>query len=239
MQKDIYRIKPRNFLLWWMACGVFVYPLTVMVGGLILMPIAFLAPILMPDFYMDQNGIIFTLIGVPVIGIVIGATMAWLQRWLLRGKLYWAAEGWRKWSILGGVLGAFAVLGVSTMIRIVAPYYVADGWVMFAAMPVFVLVVSIFQWLSLRHAVRQAWLWILGNGIAGIVFSGVLTRNQSYFNGNVPFLALGIIALAVLGQGFITGYVMLFLFEKKLLPLVPEGREAEFDRPKSVWDEAI
>jgi hypothetical protein len=130
-------------------------------------------------------------------------------------------------------------LGVSTMIRIVAPYYVADEWVMFAAMPVFVLVVSVFQWLSLRHAVRQAWLWILGNGIAGIVFSGVLTRNQSYFGGNVPFLALGIIALAVLGQGFITGYVMLFLFEKKLLPLVPEGREAEFDRPKSVWDEAI
>jgi hypothetical protein len=82
-------------------------------------------------------------------------------------------------------------------------------------------------------------LWVLGNIIAGVVFSGLILRNQpdTYYGSDGSQMLM--ISLAVLAQGLITGYVMLFLFEKKLMPMTPDGHEEIVAGPKSVWDEAI
>ncbi|MDQ7027866.1 MAG: hypothetical protein Q9P01_22225 [Anaerolineae bacterium] len=240
MMKNLYRIRPLHFLLWWVACSVFIWPLAVLMIGLVMVPIAFVMQGVFP--YMPDNDIILAVTIAPLMGISISIAIATLQRWLLRNKLYWAADSWRKWTMLGGAVGAIAVYGVVSAVENIFSsylYYYANDWGTFLMMPVFVLCVAAFQWLSLRHAVKQAWLWILGNAIAGIVFSGLIYRNQSFLDFDSGWAALLIMALAVLGQGFITGFVMLFLFEKKLLPMTPEGQEMDSDRPKSVWDEAI
>lgn len=235
MMKHIYRIRPLHFLLWWVACSVFIWPLAALMIGVIMIPIAFVMQGIFP--YMSDDNIIVVFTLVPLVGIVIGMAIATLQRWLLRNKVYWAADGWRKWTVFGGAVGAIVVFGMASVVEGIYPYNY--DWGTFLMMPIFMLCVAAMQTLSLRHAVKQAWLWILGNGIAGIVFSGLLHRNESFLNFDSAWAVLTVVALAVLGQGFITGFVMLFLFEKKLLPMSPEGREMESDRPHSVWDEAI
>src|SRR5688572_33304718 len=138
--------------------------------------------------------------------------------------------------MLGGAVGACVVFGMTRVIDILLPYDQSEVWSAFVMMPTYVVFVSAAQWFTLRNAVKQAWLWILGNVAAGMVFSGLLT---SYYDGDTSVAILFMFALAVLAQGYITGYVLLFLFEKKLLPMAPEGVEVDNQRPKSVWDEAI
>lgn len=237
MVKEIYRIKPFSFMLWWIACSIFVWPLAVITLGITLVPLMLGAQALMPDFYYrSDNSFIMSIVGIPLVGLTLGLTIALLQRWLLRNKLYWTADGWRKWSMLGGAAGACIVAATTTLIHNLLPYRQSETLSPFVMMPIFVFCVSAAQWLALRHAVKQAWLWVLGNTIAGMVFSGLI---RSYYNGNSGAIVLGMFALAVLAQGYITGYVLLFLFEKKLLPMAPDGQEDDLQRPKSVWDEAI
>lgn len=237
MVKEIYRIKPFSFILWWIACSIFVWPLAVVILGLVLVPITLGLQFLMPDlYYSPTSSMLLGILGVPLFGLTLGLTIAILQRWLLRNKLYWAADGWRKWSLLGGAIGACIVYGITSMIDIMLPYPQSDIWSPFVMMPAYVLSVSAAQSFALRNAVKQAWLWVLGNFVAGMVFSGLLS---SYYDGNTDIGVLAMFALAVLAQGYITGYVLLFLFEKKLLPMAPEGYEEAVQHPKSVWDEAI
>jgi hypothetical protein len=237
MVKELYRIKPFSFMLWWIACSIFVWPLAVVVLGLVLVPLMIALQTVIPDiYYSPQSSVIMGIIGVPVVGMALGLTIAMLQRWLLRQKLYWAADGWRKWSLLGGAVGACIVFGMTSMINTMLPYNFSEKWSAFVMMPSFLLFLSAAQWFTLRNAVKQAWLWVLGNVAAGMVFSGLLT---AYYDGDTSVAVLAMFALAVLAQGYITGYVLLFLFEKKLLPMAPEGVEVDNQRPKSVWDEAI
>jgi hypothetical protein len=237
MVKELYRIKPFSFMLWWIACGIFVWPLAVVILGLVLVPLTLGLQALMPDLYYRADATpLISIFGIPLVGMVLGLTIALLQRWLLRQKLYWSADGWRKWSMLGGAVGACVVFAMTGMIDILLPYDQSEVWSAFVMMPTYVLFVSAAQWFALRNAVKQAWLWTLGNVAAGMVFSGLLT---SYYDGDTSVAILFMFALAVLAQGYITGYVLLFLFEKKLLPMAPEGVEVDNQRPKSVWDEAI
>jgi hypothetical protein len=237
MVKEIYRIKPFSFMLWWIACSIFVWPLAVVMLGLVLVPLTLALQYLMPDlYYSSTSTTLMGIFGVPLLGLTLGLTVAMLQRWLLRNKLYWAADGWRKWSLLGGAIGACIVYGITSMIDIMLPYPESEVWSPFVMMPVYVLSVSAAQWFALRNAVKQAWLWVFGNFVAGMVFSGLLS---SYYDGDTNIGVLAMFALGVLAQGYITGYVLLFLFEKKLLPMSPAGHESDVQRPKSVWDEAI
>src|SRR5215510_7984416 len=100
MVKEIYRIKPFSFMLWWIACSIFVWPLAVITLGITLVPLMLGAQAIMPDFYYRaDNSVIMSMVGIPLAGLTLGLTIAMLQRWLLRNKLYWAADGWRKWSM--------------------------------------------------------------------------------------------------------------------------------------------
>lgn len=233
---DLYRIKPFRLLLWWIACSFFVFPLVIVTVAVIAIPSVSIIAAIVPNYYqysfLDTT---LTLVAIPVVGAIIGGCMAFLQRWLLRTKLYWAADKWTRWTMIGGAVGASLAIFAANIIQEVSPIYYYDDEFFLYLLPIFLGVVSMFQVLALRHAVKQSWLWIIANIVAGIVFAGVLIGNQYHSS-----LYLGIILLSVISLGLITGFTMLFLFEKKLLPMQADVGEFEDDEtPKSVWDRAI
>lgn len=233
---DLYRIKPFRLLLWWIACSFFVFPLTIVAVAVIAIPSVAILHAVIPNYYQYSFlETLLTFLAVPVAGAIMGGCMAFLQRWLLRTKLYWAADKWTRWTVIGGAIGACVAI-VSAMIveEMSSYYYYMDEFFLYL-MPVFLGVVSVFQVLALRHAVKQSWLWIIANIVAGIVFAGVLVGNQYSSS-----LYLAIMILSIVSLGLITGFTMLFLFEKKLLPMQADlGEFEELDAPTSVWDKAI
>jgi|GEM_PF-2206496 len=239
--RELYRIKPLSMLGWWVACSFFVWPLTVIVLGVVAMPAMYMVDALFPNFftgYGTEGEWFIIAIGVSGAGAVIGICMAFLQRWVLRTKLYWTADRWYLWTAIGGVVGAAVTGLVFSNLEYTVRY---DDGTAFFMMPVFLSIVSAFQFMALRNAVKQAWLWIAANIVGGIVYAGVLVGNQpSYMNDYYALITLGTGFLAVASPGLITGFVLLFLFENKLLPLQPENiDDLDNNRPKSVWDKAI
>jgi hypothetical protein len=231
--KNMYRIKAFSVMGWWIVASLLIWPLAAIILGIIMLPLAMVFSIFEPSYRADTYQLyqsIGMILAMPLVGAIIAWSMSVLQRWLLRRKLYWAADKWRRWSIIGGAVGAYAVALPLFFIRSGDDIYVA------LMMPIFIAVVSAFQFLSLRHAVKDAWLWILGNIVAGMVFSGLLLSNRRSYEPD-----FGVVMLAGASLGVITGYVMLFLFEKKLLPMKPEDDSTPVDpnRPKSVWDEVV
>lgn len=232
---NLYRIKPFTTLAWWIATSVMVYPLAVMALAIVGLPLMYFSPVLFSASGSTFNWI-FVIIAVPLAGAIIGMVIAFLQRRVLRNNLYWTADKWYKWTMIGGAVAASLVAIIGAVF---ADSIYNNGPPLFM-MPIFLAVVSSFQFIALRHAVKQAWLWIIANIVGGIVFAAVPLNNQvDYYNSNSEFTSLGIGILAVVSLGFITGFVLLFLFEKKLLPMRPESDEDKQEEPKSVWDRAI
>lgn len=243
---NLYRIKAFSMMAWWIACSIFVWPVALMALALVLFPLGFVLSYFQPS-YLSPNyqyyQFVVMIIVAPIFGMLIAASMSFLQGWVLRTRLYWAADDWRKWTVLGGAVGGYTVLILSYILdNYVSGYsYIGDSAIILA-MPVFITIISAFQFFALRHAVKDAWLWILGNAVAGIVFAGLLIGNQpAYTDPDYELMQLGLIVLAPLVLGFITGYVMLFLFEKKLLPMQPATVPVvvERNRPPSIWDDAL
>ncbi|MCA9915776.1 MAG: hypothetical protein KC496_20620 [Anaerolineae bacterium] len=237
MHNDPYHIKPLRFLLWWSASALFVWPFAVIALAVVIVPIGIIFSGVRPVPYtspgLDEA---FYFIVLLLGGWIVAGVVASLQRWLLRTRLYWAADGWQFWTMFGGFLGAVMLVLGRLLLDTVVGYYESDHWTLLLAMAVYMMVVSAAQWMVLRHAVRDSWLWVLGNFVAGMVFGGIMAQTRDYHFDVLQFF------LAVLGQGIITGYVLLYLFEKKLRPMQPEDAETpeqEADRPKSIWDEAI
>ncbi len=234
MHNNLYHIKAIPFLLWWSASAFFVWPLSVVALAAILVPTGMFFNILRPVPYTnDAVDTLFMFAMLLFGGVIIAAVVGKLQRWLLRTRLYWAADGWQFWTVLGGFMGALILGGLRLLMEITVGIYFADQWSVSLAMAVFMLVVSAAQWQALRHAVRDSWLWVLGNVVAGMVFGGLASQSNNYDIGPLYFMG------AVLAQGIITGFVILYLFEKKLLPMQPEDADTNNERSKSVWDEAI
>ncbi len=238
MNEDPYKIRLIPFYLWWTACAVLVWPLSVIALGVVLMPIGIVFNIVRPLPYDSTMLDTLMMFGLMLLGgLIIAAMVGGLQRWLLRTKLYWTADGWRFWTVLGGAFGA-TIVGLGRLfLDEFASYYAADYWMTLLAMPVFMLCVSLAQWVALRQAVRDAWFWVLGNVVAGMVFGGMLSNNAEGRDAAFLFFVGGVLA-----QAIITGFVLSYLFEKKLLPMQPddvENKSADTPRPQSVWDEAI
>ncbi len=245
--QNLYRIKPYTFLFWWLVASIFIYPVASVISSIAMFPTVMVIEGLESTAWWSSNRFNIMhaaggLLIIVVLGGAVGFSVSILQRWLLRNHLYWAAEGWRKASVLGGIAGAIALAVLGMAIYTVDFYNpaVADDLMLLLAMPVFIACVSAAQYVSLRHAVSQAWMWIFGNVIAGFVYGGLLYTQQANTMTYADNNTLLVLLLAVVAQGIITGHVILFLFEKKLLlSMTPEGLEDDANRPKSVWDEAI
>lgn len=241
-----YEIRPNRFLLWWLVGSVLVYPLAVIVAAVTMFVIAAvvsgLGSILRAPFYYTAP--IFSVVYVGVMAGALGAgtgfSVGHIQRHLLRRYLYWTADYWRVLSTAGGFIGGLLTAGIIFL----SPYNsTGNGIWLMPVMPLFMALVSLFQWRSLRHATRHASVWVIANIIASMVWSGVLFMNQpdpyarSY---GLSMLVLG--ALAVAAQGFITGFLILWLFEKYAYPAVDGDKDDTPETPgrkPSVWDNAI
>jgi hypothetical protein len=239
-----YTIKGTPFLLWWMASAVLAWPLIMVLTMLVMYPLAMMlnATGIGSMMYSPASGpwldVLYILLIGGLLGGIAGGGAAHLQRWLLQTRLYWVAENWRTWSVAGGVLGGI-VVGLGTLA--ISPEAIEDG-VILVAMPIFMTIVSAFQWLSLRHITDHAWLWVLANAVGGVVFAGLILMNRPPENSlNYSLAVLGLWLVATLVQGAITGFVMLHLFENHLLPMDtghPDAPDKD-DHEKSIWDKAI
>jgi hypothetical protein len=239
-------IRPRAFLIGWLVGGVLVYPIVVMIfaalwGGLALVFSSFYRPGTsgVIDFIGAVGGVLLS-------GAAIGFSLGAVQRWLLRRYLCWTADGWRRYSIIGGALGAgVAALAYgfarALIYRRTGYYPGSMDMAAMVLMPLFIGIVSVLQWMTLRYAVKQALLWVLANVVGGLIFSGMLWINAPRMDSDASWIAAFI---AVLGQAFVTGIVMLWLFEKLAYPIqdvddVEPLTNINPNRPRSVWDEAI
>lgn len=238
-------IRPRAFLIGWLVGGVLVYPIVVMLFAALWGALA----LVFGSFYRpgtsDVMDFIGAIVGVLVTGAVIGFSMGAVQRWLLRRYLCWTADRWRRYSTLGGAIGAVvAALAYGfarTMIYRRTGYYMGSmDMAAMVLMPLFVGIVSVLQWMTLRYAVKQALLWVLANVVGGLIFSGMLWINAPRMDSDVAWMAA---VIAVLGQAFVTGITMLWLFERLAYPIHDEDDDVtplpSPNRPRSVWDEAI
>ncbi|MEL6524345.1 MAG: hypothetical protein AAFQ07_01425 [Chloroflexota bacterium] len=238
---ELYRIQPAKTLGWWLLNTFFVFPLSAMIVGIVILPVAYVLSSLFD--YNDTVGAITGLAAVPVIGACIGLAMGALQRPILRQRLYWAADNWVRWSMLGGAVGAIVVAIYSMIEANTGVFNLSENEFVLSLMPLFLLVVSCFQTLKLRHAVKQSWLWIIGNVVGGIVFFGVLASNPiDAWNPYYGWLVFGLLILSVVALGLITGMVLLFLFENNLYPMQAEGEvdiTEDEKKPASVWDEVV
>lgn len=247
-----YQIKANRFLLWWVIGSIMVYPMAVILGGILMVPVGMVANFMRPTSYYYYNtsyhstlpDFFFGVAVVILLGGVIGFCVGQIQRNLLRRYLYWTADNWRRHSVMGGMGGAILAMMVSNLL----PNSAGD-WKFLVMMPVYVLCLSIAQWMTLRHATRSAGLWIFANVIGGVVFSGVLVMNQpDYYSRSYNTVMFFLFGLAVFAQAVITGIMMLWLFEKYAYPPEPELEPVPApiektppnpNRKPSVWDDAI
>jgi hypothetical protein len=241
-----YRIKGTSFLLWWTGSAVIAWPMAILLIALITYPLAMflsmfgftaLLPVADSSSWLEQ--LLYLILIGGFLGGITGYSVGYLQSRLLQTRLYWVAERWRTWSTLGGIPGAILVAIIAFIVPVDA---LTNDLLLLIAMPVFITVVSAFQWLSLQHIAKNAWLWILGNAAGGVVFAGLLVMNQPPESSLSYSLSMpGLWLVATLAQGVITGFVMLHLFENHLLPMEtghPDAPDKD-EQEKSIWDKAI
>jgi len=233
-----YQYDTTKFWTRWLSGSLLVWPLSLVIGGVLFVPIAFTLGSLIPALdgfgsNMSTREALFGGVVILIIGTAIGFSVGYVQRNIFRSVLYWTADGWTTASTIGGFAGA-VVSG--------AVMYVADSppndTLSVVLMPVYIGCVGTAQWVTLRVATRSAWLWVLANIVGGLVFSGLMFRNTGMFfltDGIGPLIMWAASAAA---QGAITGYVILYLFERMAYPY--DSTEMQTDQQgNSVWDNAI
>ncbi|MCU0511639.1 MAG: hypothetical protein MUE40_03620 [Anaerolineae bacterium] len=244
MPTPMIEIRGNRFLGWWLVGSALVYPMSVLLAALAVMifsaVFSFVTGLIglnvLTRSYPDLLSLVSFAAIAAILGGSIGYSLGHIQRYLLRRHLYWTADGWRRASVVGGVVGGLAAGGAVSLLSDAAR--LNDMWLLLP-MPVYITVVSVFQWAALRPATRQAWLWVLANLVGGLVYSGLIVMNQPpAYSRTYEETTLLLFGLAVLAQGFITGFVMLWLFEKFAYPLDNDG-DGVPDQKRSIWDEAI
>jgi hypothetical protein len=209
---NIINYKPNRFLIHWMVAALLIWPLS------LFMSISLWAAVSLPLGFLGQWGSIgafiplletITMLIIPslVVGYIIGSA----QKTLAGADLDWHLNNWRKLSIAGALSGGLLIATLLYFTQLDKQIL----WLL--TMPIFMLVLSSFQWLEMRQAAREAWLWILANVTGALVFSGLLFMNQpNPMSDNHTFLSFALWILATLAQGMITGIVLLWLYDRPL-----------------------
>ena len=93
-------------------------------------------------------------------------------------------------------------------------------------LPLFILPISIMQWRILDPIAHEAWMWILGNLVAAIVFSGLFFSTQPMpFIEALPVASLILWLMAAIALGAITGVVILWLYQHQISEWDDENAE--------------
>ena len=207
-------INPNRFLREWIGNSIYIWLIAAVVCFIALVPFAILYGVFHQEgvsLEMMRWFMAIALMTIP--GVVIGYTVGDRQENLIDYHLHWSLKGWTRLSMLGGFFGGVLVVAKALAFQSLAGH----PYLLMLNMPLYVLCLSIAQWLILRNVAREAWLWILGNVVGGIVFSGILFLNQpSPTHPAYGWILLGLWGLATLGQGIITGIIILWLYDRPI-----------------------
>lgn len=137
----------------------------------------------------------FVLINAIAMGLIFGLASSLIQERLIVRTFHFNIPYWYPLSAIGwllsGILLHLTVSGNSDALQL--------------QLVLFFLVPAVCQWFGLRQRVQQSWLWILANGIGGLVFFiGFLMNGQT---NELTALTMG----GTL-QTIITGAIMYWLF---------------------------
>jgi len=142
-------------------------------------------------------------------GAFVGAHLGQAQYDAMRDGLRWdMTADWHRASLTGGILGGVGLVGV----QMLAAGDSVSTSVALLLMPLFALAMGASQWLILRHFARDAWLWVLANGVGGVVFSGLFFLNQPPYASDL--ILAGLWLVATVAQSAVTAYVILWLYER-------------------------
>lgn len=216
-------VNPNRFLRHWMMHAIGVWAVAAIASLIAWSPIAILISVLgQYDSLTFLINIISTVAIFTIPGAVIGYMIGDFQRNLVRDLLRWDLTGWIKHSTFGGLIGGIAVI-IGMM---VFGGYLPERIQWMLTLPIFIMPLSISQWWLLRTSTREAWMWILGNLVGAIVFSGLFFNTQT-----IPFSLIeplgGFLTwvFAAASLGIITGIVMLWLYDRPLSEFDNENAE--------------
>lgn len=223
-----YDNNSRRFLMRWIGASLLVWPVAIVGAGMALLPLVFILGRMFRTINdpMSGNGTDFLFfISMAIAGAAIGFVIGSFQRYLLRKYLLWTADRWRMASAIGGGIGLLliAVMGEYSQISDERPFL--------AIMAIFATSLGLVQYFTLRTATRHAWLWILTNVSAGLVFGNIVHTSLPYPFSAQPLWTLMLCVGAAAAQGFITGLIIHYLFERQSYPMT--------DHAGSIWDRAI
>lgn len=218
-------INPNRFLRDWLLGSLPLWVTSAVASVLAWLPIATVMVFILrgsePNLLLRAISIVSLLI---LPGAAIGFCAGDAQLNLMRDHLHWNPQDWRRNSAFGGMVGGALVLLMPSATQTV----LSDQTQLLLIMPIFAFCLSIAQWWTLRHTAQEAWLWILGNVVGGIVFSGLFFLNQPTLATEFDkLLLLGLWVIAVLSQAAVTGIVMLWLYDR---PLRDNDTEREYAR---------
>jgi hypothetical protein len=255
------RIKASRFWLVWIAASLAVYPMAIILLALfsIVWNVAWQAVLpnrsgFMFDVFNQRSSayFLYQFLTLGAAGGLIGFGVGMLQGDVVKRHLHIDLSYWRRATVVGGIIAAPILLLASTAL---SDYFNANYWMIYQSgqrdlfqlleavlpMTLYVSVMSILQTIILRRYVKQAWLWVLANSVAGLMFS--MLARTAFDPGFFQWL------LAALAQGAVTGFAMLWLFlrlnKPEAQPLEPAFQYVPIDidneepRDPSVWDDAI
>jgi hypothetical protein len=211
---NIINEKPNRFLVHWMLSALLIWPVSLFICLMLWVPVSFVLSYL--GHWEDLTSFV-PIIGIIAMfiisGLVVGYVIGEAQKILVEDELDWYLFSWRKTSAVGGMCASLLVMFILYWANSLD---LQTRWML--VMPIFMLVLSSFQWLKMRHMTHEAWLWILGNMTAACVFSGLLFMNQpDPFNDYYSFISFCLWILATLAQSLIMGIVLLWLYNRPLL----------------------
>lgn len=227
-----------KFLRHWMLNCVTVYPIALMLGFLIWLPLGVIQHWL--SDYAGLSGLADVLMTVTLFvlpGAVAGYSVGQAQLEVIRDTLKWQIDDdWLWYSALGGVVGSVMVVMMWAHLGDFVVLETLSFWMM----PVFLACLSVAQALVLRKYAHSDWLWVLANVTAGLIFSSILFRTtlyipDVYFRPTVIILWL----MAALAQGAVLGYAMLWFYEKlnRFVDIPAPAYVEVYDEYDSLYDD--
>lgn len=251
-------IKTTRFWLAWIFASLLVYPLVVLfmiAFSMVLSPI-FTAMSSDTFFYSSVNDsvveVVYFLLLSSGVGGIVGFAVGLLQQSVIKRYFHITVNNWRRATVTGGMIAApVMVLTIHGMTSSLNDNY----WQLYQSglfsplssllsimpMVLYVTVMSAVQIVILRRYVNHAWLWIMANAVAGLMFSMLV--NNAYEPGISNWI------LAAIAQGAVTGFAMLWLLHHLNTEVeIDEKQEfayqhvpIDIDEPSepSVWDDAI
>gem|GEM_PF-2018889 len=251
-------IRTTRFWLAWIFASLLVYPLVIISLIALSMVLSPILTMVSPETYYYSGAsnatleTIYLLLFSSGVGGIVGFSVGLLQKSVIKRYFYFELHNWRRATVIGGMIAApvmaLSIHGVNTVISDhywelyqSGLYNPLNSMISMLPMVMYVMVMSAIQIVILRRYVKHAWLWILANTVAGMMFSMLVSSSIDPDLGNW--------LLAAIAQGAVTGFAMLWLlhhFNRQIE--IDEQQEfayqhvpIDMDDPSepSVWDDAI